>query len=80
LAGQFVKQLRESQPKLKIDDKDILCVQIAGLCHDLGKLENLLYFFKITMNICITNIKNSICFYLMVMTHNDVHGDLRNDN
>uniref|UniRef100_A0A672J2R4 HD domain-containing protein n=1 Tax=Salarias fasciatus TaxID=181472 RepID=A0A672J2R4_SALFA len=35
LAGELAKALRSRHPKL-IDDKDILCVQIAGLCHDLG--------------------------------------------
>ena len=31
LAGKLAKKLRKSQPILKIDDKDILCVQIGKL-------------------------------------------------
>ncbi|KAK0062611.1 deoxynucleoside triphosphate triphosphohydrolase SAMHD1 [Biomphalaria pfeifferi] len=36
LAGQFARTLQKNQPYLGITDKDILCVEIAGLCHDLG--------------------------------------------
>ncbi|XP_030219568.1 deoxynucleoside triphosphate triphosphohydrolase SAMHD1-like [Gadus morhua] len=41
LAGKLAKSLKEKMPEQideaeKIDDRDVLCVQIAGLCHDLG--------------------------------------------
>ncbi|XP_051281663.1 deoxynucleoside triphosphate triphosphohydrolase SAMHD1 [Dicentrarchus labrax] len=36
LAGKLGQALKTKQPDLNITDRDILCVQIAGLCHDLG--------------------------------------------
>ncbi|PPQ88883.1 hypothetical protein CVT25_009118 [Psilocybe cyanescens] len=36
LARLMASRLKTSQPKLKITDRDVDCVEIAGLCHDLG--------------------------------------------
>ncbi|RHZ32657.1 hypothetical protein DYB31_009729 [Aphanomyces astaci] len=36
LAELMLTQLRLHQPWLDITDRDILCVKVAGLCHDLG--------------------------------------------
>ena len=36
LARVFVEQIRSNQPELRITDVDVLCVEIAGICHDLG--------------------------------------------
>lgn len=37
LAGKLALTLKERQDDLHITDNDVLCVQIAGLCHDLGQ-------------------------------------------
>ncbi|XP_045193987.2 deoxynucleoside triphosphate triphosphohydrolase SAMHD1-like [Mercenaria mercenaria] len=37
LAGKLLRTIRERQPDVNITDTDILCVEIAGLCHDLGQ-------------------------------------------
>ncbi|CAF4222763.1 unnamed protein product [Rotaria magnacalcarata] len=36
LAGELLTRLCQKQPELNITPKDILCVQMAALCHDLG--------------------------------------------
>ena len=36
LAGEFVENLKRYQQELNISDIDVLCIKIAGLCHDLG--------------------------------------------
>ncbi|XP_028676385.1 deoxynucleoside triphosphate triphosphohydrolase SAMHD1-like isoform X1 [Erpetoichthys calabaricus] len=36
LAKLLVTSLKKKQPELNITDEDVLCVQIAALCHDLG--------------------------------------------
>ena len=37
LAGDLVEMLKLKQPELDITETDVLCVKIAGLCHDLGE-------------------------------------------
>ena len=37
LAGRLVKQIRQTQPELGIDDADVTCAELAGLLHDIGK-------------------------------------------
>jgi HD superfamily phosphohydrolase len=36
LSGLVVEHLQKKQPELKITKEDVVCIQIAGLCHDLG--------------------------------------------
>ena len=36
LAGLLVTRLQRMQPELGITERDVRCVQLAGLCHDLG--------------------------------------------
>lgn len=36
LASRMIRSIKSKQPELNIDDDDILKVEIAGLCHDLG--------------------------------------------
>eukprot|EP00586_Coscinodiscus_wailesii_P019110 CAMPEP_0172516306 /NCGR_PEP_ID=MMETSP1066-20121228/275182_1 /TAXON_ID=671091 /ORGANISM="Coscinodiscus wailesii, Strain CCMP2513" /LENGTH=574 /DNA_ID=CAMNT_0013297727 /DNA_START=414 /DNA_END=2138 /DNA_ORIENTATION=+ len=36
LAEKLCRRIRERQPRLGVTEKDVLCVKLAGLCHDLG--------------------------------------------
>ncbi len=37
LAQAVLLKIAEKQPKLNITEKDIVCVKLAGLLHDIGK-------------------------------------------
>ncbi|KAJ1920169.1 hypothetical protein H4219_001542 [Mycoemilia scoparia] len=36
LSNKMVQQLKSHQPELGISDRDVRCITLAGLCHDLG--------------------------------------------
>ena len=36
LARLMVQNLQRNQPELEITEREVDCIQIAGLCHDLG--------------------------------------------
>ena len=37
MAGEFARMLKQKQPDLHIEKEEILTVEVAGLCHDLGE-------------------------------------------
>ena len=37
LAGELVETVQRKQQELGINEVDVLCVKLAGLCHDLGQ-------------------------------------------
>jgi len=33
----MIRHLQQVQPELEITEDEVLCVELAGLCHDLGE-------------------------------------------
>lgn len=44
LAGRLATNIQQSQPELDINEQDLMCAELAGLLHDIGKF-NITYFF-----------------------------------
>ena len=38
IAGEYIRMLKRKQPELGITEKDVLRIQIAALCRNLGKI------------------------------------------
>ena len=53
LAGELARDLKRNQPGLKISERDILCLEIAGLCHDIGNV-----FRKLNYRILLLTVKS----------------------
>ena len=50
LAGKFARELQKQRPEL-VTDKDVYCIMMAGLCHDLGKNDfTAIFKFKTSKN------------------------------
>uniref|UniRef100_A0A3Q2E1K2 HD domain-containing protein n=1 Tax=Cyprinodon variegatus TaxID=28743 RepID=A0A3Q2E1K2_CYPVA len=76
LAGEILKSIREKQQDLGITDWDVLCVQIAALCHDLGHgpfshMFDLMFIPKARQDITITHEDLSKQMFDHLMENND---------
>ena len=64
LSGKLVKMIMKNQKKLGLTKMDVLCVMLAGLCHDLGHGErNILVYaiYKYTFVIQLTTKFVAVC-------------------
>jgi deoxynucleoside triphosphate triphosphohydrolase SAMHD1 len=59
LASKLINNLKNNQPELNISDDDIECVEIAGLCHDLGHGP----FSHCFDNHCVNNLDTNLKFH-----------------
>ncbi|XP_039647662.1 deoxynucleoside triphosphate triphosphohydrolase SAMHD1-like [Perca fluviatilis] len=83
LAGQLVEALRTRQPKLYIDDRDVLCVKIAGLCHDLGHgpfshLYDQMFITKVQPKTEWKHEDNSVKMFDHLVESNDLELEMKN--
>ncbi|XP_048051029.1 deoxynucleoside triphosphate triphosphohydrolase SAMHD1-like [Megalobrama amblycephala] len=81
LAGCLVKSLQEKQPELQINNRDVLCVQIAGLCHDLGHgpfshLFDLLFIPAVNSDLKWKHEENSVKMFKHLVEENGLQQEM----
>ena len=59
LASKLINSLKTNQPELNISEDDIECVEIAGLCHDLGHGP----FSHCFDNNCVNNFEGNLKYH-----------------
>ena len=59
LSSKLIKNLKINQPELNISEDDIECIEIAGLCHDLGHGP----FSHCFDNHCINELKGDLKYH-----------------
>lgn len=60
LAGEMLKHLKFKQPELKITDREIELIKIAGLCHDLGHGPFSHFFDNYFLNLVESDVEHEI--------------------
>ncbi|XP_067949596.1 deoxynucleoside triphosphate triphosphohydrolase SAMHD1-like [Watersipora subatra] len=66
LAGKLINTIKDQQPELKISAIDAMCVQLAGLCHDLGHGPFSHMFDKVTKTLDISDWSHEMASTKMV--------------